>query len=137
MALFGKRKDPRLERLAHYLAGGIIIIKGIDKADHFDQHPLVCLFLFFMGAFIIFANYKHHYFEGIFKEFKAFLFFSEGLVLAVISYYYFAEGKKALPYAYALTAVAYIIFSIVMYRKKSRIIAEKAISAGGEPISNR
>jgi FtsH-binding integral membrane protein len=121
MASFRKKRNPKLERMAHYLAGVIIIIKGVDKADHFNAHPFVCLFLFFMGAFIIFANFRHHYFEAKFAEFKSVLFFCEGLVLGVISYYYFAEGKKALPYAYALTAIAYLIFAVVKYKRKKKL----------------
>jgi hypothetical protein len=129
MALFRKKRNPKRERLAHYLAGVIIILKGVEKAEHFSQHPVVCMFLFFMGAFIIFANFRHHYFETKFREFKSVLFFCEGLVLGVISYYYFAEGKKALPYAYAVTAIAYLIYSIVVYKKKKKpVIADETQS---------
>ncbi len=120
MSLSGKGKNERMEKFSHYLAGALIILKGIDKTEHFSKHPFICIFLFLIGGFIIFANFRHHYFEKQFKEFKSVLFFCEGMVLAVISYYYFAEGKKYIHFFYALAAIIYIIISIIFYRKKMK-----------------
>jgi hypothetical protein len=40
-------------------------------------------------------------------------------VLAGVSYYYFSEGRKGLPYAYLLAAVLYFVAAVIKYRKKS------------------
>lgn len=123
MALIKKKRNPRLERLTHYLFGFLIILKGIDKSEHFSEHPFLCLSLFIIGGFILFANFRHHLFEKHFKDFHVLLFLCEGLVLLGISYYYFSEGRKGLPYAYLVGAVVYFIAAIIRYRKKSK--AEK------------
>ena len=129
MSVFSKKKKEQLEKFSHYLAGTLIILKGIEKSEHFDKHPFICIFLFLIGGFIIFANFRHHYFEKHFKEFKIVLFFCEGMVLAVISYYYFAEGKKYIHFFYALGAVMYLIAAIVSYRKKIKNSIETEDSA--------
>jgi hypothetical protein len=118
LPIINKEKGPRIQRLAHYLVGFIVIIKGIEKAEHFSEHPLLCLLFFFIGGFILFANYRHHLFEKYFKEFDVVLFLCEGLVLAGVSYYYFSEGKKGLPYAYLVAAVVYFVVAVYKYRKK-------------------
>jgi hypothetical protein len=101
----------------------LIIVKGIDKSEHFSEHPWLCLSLFIIGGFILFANFKHHLFEKHFKDFHVILFLCESLVLLGVSYYYFSEGRKGLPYAYLVGAVCYMAAAFVKYRKKSR--AEK------------
>jgi hypothetical protein len=106
--------------LAHYLVGFIVIVKGIEKTEHFNEHPLLCLSFFFIGGFILFANYRHRQFEKYFKEFDVILFLCEGLVLTGVSYYYFSEGKKALPYGYLVGAVVYFVVAFSKYMKKSR-----------------
>ena len=118
MSSTGLGKKERLERLSHYMAGALIILKGIEKSDHFSEHPFICVLLFLIGGFFIFANIRHAFFEKHFREFKSVLFFCEGLVLAVISYYYFAEGKKYIHFFYAFAALVYFIMSVVFYRKK-------------------
>ena len=39
-------------------------------------------------------------------------------MLIIVSYYYFSEGKKGLPYAYLFAAVVYFVVAANLYRKK-------------------
>ena len=119
-----KKGNPRLERFNHYLFGFLVIVKGIEKSEHFSEHPLMCLSLFIIGGFILFANFRHHLFEKHFRDFHVILFLCEGLVLAGVSYYYFYEGRKGLPYAYLLASVMYFVAAVIKYRRKSS--ADKA-----------
>lgn len=125
MSLLTTKNRQLLQKLGHYLTGIIIIMKGIEKAEHFHEHPFIPIFLFVIGAFIIFATFKHHYFEKHIKEFKSLLFFCEGVALALVTYYYFSEGKKLLPSVYAAVSIAYFVMSVVFYRR--RVKSEKLI----------
>ena len=40
-------------------------------------------------------------------------------MLAGVSYYYFYEGRKGLPYAYLLASVMYFVAAVIKYRRKS------------------
>ena len=120
MSIIKKKGNPRLERFNHYLFGFLVIVKGVEKTEHFSDHPFMCLSLFIIGGFILFANARHHFFEKHFRDFHVILFLCEGLVLAGVSYYYFSEGRKGLPYAYLLGAVLYFVAAVINYRRKSQ-----------------
>ena len=123
MVLVSKQTGIKLEKLAHYLAGFVILLKGIDKAEHFREHPFITLFFLAMGLFIGFATYKHHYFEKKFKDFKVLLFLCEAIVLSVVTWYYFNEGKKALPFAYLSATILYYILAAVTFIKTKKVTA--------------
>jgi hypothetical protein len=114
------------ETVAHYLTGLIVIVKGFEKMEHFDEHPFIPIFLFALGAFIIIATLCHRFFEQHVKEFKTLLHGCEFLVLCLVAYYYFVEGKKALPAAYLIAAIGHLVAAIVFYRKKVSAIKKAA-----------
>lgn len=118
MGFVAKQTGLKLEKLAHYLAGVVILLKGVDKAEHFGEHPFITLFFFVMGFFILFATAKHHYFEKRFKDFKVLMHLCEAITLAVVTWYYFHEGKKYLPYAYLAVTILYFVLAIVAFTKK-------------------
>lgn len=118
--MLNKEKKHRIEKIGHYVTGTIVIIKGIDKSEHFSEHPFVTILLFMIGAFIITATYFHHFFAARVKEFKSILFFCEGCALLLVTYYYFEAGKKLLPYAYLIASIAFFIAAFLVYRKKAK-----------------
>jgi uncharacterized membrane protein len=125
MGILSPQAKEKLQGLAHYLAGFVILLKGVDKAEHFSEHPFITIFFFIMGAFIIFATAKHHYFEKRFKDFKVLMFLCEGITLSIVTYYYFSEGKKALPYAYLLATILYFVMALVTYTGKKTEIKKQ------------
>ncbi|HRI19652.1 MAG TPA: hypothetical protein PLA68_01805 [Panacibacter sp.] len=121
MGLFKNKKRAAVaEKLSHYLTGFIVILKGIDKAEHFKEHPFIVILLFILGAFIIVATYFHHFFERKVKEFKTLIHITEAVVLLLVTYYYFEEGKTALSFAFLVAAIANFIAAFVLYKKKLR-----------------
>jgi uncharacterized membrane protein len=125
MGILSPQAKEKLQGLAHYLAGFVILLKGVDKAEHFSEHPFITIFFFIMGAFIIFATAKHHYFEKRFNDFKVLMFLCEGITLSIVTYYYFSEGKKALPYAYLLATILYFVMALVTYTGKKTEIKKQ------------
>ena len=110
------------ESIAHYLTGLIVLVKGYEKSAHFHDHPFITIALFCLGAFIIIATIFHHWFEKHIKEFKTLLHTCESLVLFLVAYYYFSEGKKGLPIAYTLAAIGHAVAAFFFYRKKVKAI---------------
>ena len=117
-----KKRNQLRETLSHYLTGIIVLIKGYEKSEHFHEHPYIVIAFFLLGAFIIVATYFHHFFEKQVKEFRSLLHVTEFVVLCLVSYYYWQEGKKALPLAYLLAAIGNLIAAIVFYRKKVKAV---------------
>lgn len=120
MGILSAKAKEKVQPLAHYLAGFVIIVKGIDKAEHFNEQLFITSFFFIIGLFIVFATFKHHYFEKRFKDFRVLMFLCEGVALSIVTWYYFSEGKKALPFAYLFATILYFVMAAVTYNKKGK-----------------
>lgn len=120
MGILSAKGKEKLLPLAHYLAGIVIILKGIDKAEHFHEHPFITVFFFVIGLFILIATFRHHYFEKRFKDFRVLMFLCEGVTLSIVTWYYFNEGKKALPFAYLFATVLYFVMAAVTYNGRGK-----------------
>ncbi len=123
-----KRKHV-IEMFSHYLTGGIVLLKGYDKSEHFHEHPVIVVALFLLGAFIIIATAFHRSFEKRVADFKTLLHLAEFIVLCLVSYYYWQEGKKAIPFIYLIAAVANLMVAIFFYRKKAKLLKTAGLSA--------
>jgi len=93
------------ETLAHYLTGAVVLLKAFDKAAHFNEHPFITVLLFALGGLILIATIFSKYFDRKIKDFRIGLHICESLVLFLVAYYYFSEGKKALPSVDVLAAL--------------------------------
>lgn len=125
LALMSKAKHVR-EAVAHYLTGAVVLIKAYEKSEHFHEHPFITIFLAVLGVSIILATAFHHSIEKRIGEFKILLHILEALVLALVTYYYFSEGKKALPVVYSFTVIGHLIAAYFFNRK--RIKNKKAVN---------
>ncbi|GAB3953737.1 hypothetical protein GCM10028805_38050 [Spirosoma harenae] len=111
-------RPPSLEvrkQLAHGLAGVIIMIKGIDKAEH--HHTIAGGILIAFGLFVFVLTIFHHRLARYIKSFDSLVFFVEAIVLGIVSVLYFQDGKKALPIAYGLATIGYLIAAFRLYRR--------------------
>lgn len=103
------------KQLAHALAGGIILLKAFDKAEH--GHMIIGILLGIIGLTIILMSIYHHRLAQHVKSFDALVFLAEAVVLGIVSWLYFHDGKTGLPYAYAIASVAYLIAAILFFRR--------------------
>lgn len=109
-----------MEKFAHLLTGFVVVLKGIDKAEHFHDHPVIAVLLIALGIIILVSTFFHHEIEKYARVFKSYLCILEGIALFIVSYYYFSEGKKALPTVYLLCSIAYFVAAYIIYQKKVR-----------------
>lgn len=112
-------KHNPLETLAHYLTAAVVLLKGFDKATHFNEHPVTASLLILLGTLILVATIFHRYFTKHFKDFRIILHTFEFFVLIIVAYYYFSEGKRALPSVYVIAAIGHAISAWFFYRKKT------------------
>lgn len=107
------------KQLAHGLAGLIVIIKGIDKIDH--HHGLAGSILIGIGALILLMTLFHHRLAKRIKSFDGLVFLFEAIVLSIVSGLYLQDGKKALPLAYCLASLGYLVAAFRLYRRDKKI----------------
>jgi hypothetical protein len=102
-----EKKGAKLEMISDLLVGFAIVMKGVDKAEHFDRHPLAVIFLFCAGAFILLGALFRHGIEKRLPNFGALFHLAEGLALILVGLL-LLEKSARLPYFFMFIGVAYL-----------------------------
>jgi hypothetical protein len=98
-------KNDKLYKLAHFLAGFVVILHGIGELDHAHGSPV---FFFVAGSLMFLVAAFHHRVQAIFGSGESILFFIEAAVQLFIVFHYFERGKKFLPVAHLFAACMYV-----------------------------
>lgn len=101
------RKNALLEKLSHILVGIPLILKGVDKVEHFHSHPFTVIFLFAAGVFIVVGAALHHRLEKKIPNFTALFHVAEGMAL-IVSGIALLEKSSRLPYFLFFLGVVYL-----------------------------
>ncbi len=101
------QNNARLVKISHILVAIPLILKGVDKAEHFDRHPFAVLFLFAAGVFILVGAAFHHPLEKKIPNFTALFHVAEGLAL-IVSGLALLEKSSRLPYFLFFIGVVYL-----------------------------
>lgn len=109
-----KTKSLHLEKsklvgLNHYLIGFGLVVKGIDKLEHFEHFPLSVIFFFIAGAIIIIGTAFHHQIERFVKKFDAVFFILEGIALLLAGLILFEKHGSKIPYFLMFIAFLYLV----------------------------
>ena len=104
-------------QIAHALAGVVSFIKGIDKWE--QDHAGIGLFFLVIGVLLFVATLLHYRLAHRIKSFDSFVAGVEAVVMGLIAYSYFHDGKKALPFVYTAVSIAYVVLTIWFYRRDS------------------
>lgn len=94
-------------KISHALVGLTLVLKGVDKAAHFNSHPFTVVFLFAAGAFIILGTAFHHPLQRKITNFTALFRFAEGIALILIGLI-FLEKSSRLPYFFFFAGIIYL-----------------------------
>jgi hypothetical protein len=101
----------RLQRIAHLLAGVLILLKSRIVGEH---HPALGMVLVFLAVTFILVAVAHHRIErAIGLRGESVLFLLEAIAVSVVAYELTLEHKHYLPYVYALAAFMYVVAAIV------------------------
>ncbi len=105
--LFGSEKSALFEKISHILVGLTLVIKGIDKAEHFSQHPGTVIFLFGAGAFIVLGAFSHQRIEKRIHNFTALFHVAEGISVILVGLV-LLEKSHRLPYFFFFIGAVYL-----------------------------
>jgi hypothetical protein len=105
----------RMQKIAHFLAGFIILINAYDRFDTGNPIYLIYLFagIFFIAVavFLPFIIKKLPWANVVF-------FIIESSLSFVIAYEYFMAGKIALPYVYIAVGTVQLVLPLLKSRKQ-------------------
>ncbi|MEP6950937.1 MAG: hypothetical protein ABI863_16745 [Ginsengibacter sp.] len=113
MALLKVNKEKK-EKLAHILAGLIILVHAYEK---YDLQESSYVFFFVAGIGFLSVALLHHRLAKHFQYVDGVFFVIEAVIYAVIAADYFHQGKRGLPWCYVFCTVAYIIVAFVKRKK--------------------
>ncbi|RAW02794.1 hypothetical protein [Pseudochryseolinea flava] len=105
-----------LENVSHYLTAFVVIMKGVAKLENPDKLAF-SIFFIIVGILIALGTLFHHKFEHLIKNFKAYVFLLESIVIALVGYLYLKEGKQGLPYVCFFASLAFLISMVVHFVK--------------------
>lgn len=123
-----------LEGIAHYLMGAVTVLKGIEKAEHFREHPWLVVFLFAAGLFILIGAALHRAIEKRIPNFSKLFHVAEGLALIAVGLA-LLEKSARIPYFFLFTGFAYLAAGIFDFfttpESKQRLAPRFAAAMGG------
>ncbi len=102
-------RKQRMISLNHYIIGLGLLIKGIEKSEHFSQHPLSVIFFFAAAGVIIAGTYFHHSIAKVFRKFDAAFFILEGIALFLAGLILLEKAGSKIPYILFLLALVYMM----------------------------
>ncbi|RDC65144.1 hypothetical protein [Adhaeribacter pallidiroseus] len=102
-----------LQNLTHYLAGLVLLLKGITKLAYYPEHRFYVLAFLLAGCIIVCGTFFHHTLEKRFRYITALFHLIEAGALFLLGYLYAHEGKQYLPYPIYAAAVMFFIAAML------------------------
>jgi hypothetical protein len=115
-----KRRIPA--KIIHLLTALTVLLKGLAKLEHPDGYWPIIMFLFASAAYIATIAVFHDQLHRHERFLTASVYAIEIAVTATVGWVYAHEGKKGLPWMFALAAVMFtaaLVVHLVRTRKLS------------------
>jgi hypothetical protein len=110
-----KHTAEKLTNVAHYCAGFAVLMKGIDKAAHFGEHPVGTSVILFAGAFIFVGAALHPKLKGLVREPKGLFQMAEGVALLAAAWVLHGMGSARMPSLYAFLALCFLALGVFFW----------------------
>jgi hypothetical protein len=107
-----------LESMTHYITAFVVIMKGIDKIDVAGKAFFGVLFIS-IGLVILLGAIFHHKVESRIRNFKAYAFALEAVVMALVGYIFMKDGKQMIQYLCFFAAAMFLV-AIVVYLRRNK-----------------
>jgi hypothetical protein len=113
------RRAAVLQNVVHILTALVLALKGISKLEHASAYWPVIVFFFASAAWILAITILHDRLHAHERVLTASVYAIECVATAIMAGLYLAEGKRGLPWAMAVAAIAFAVALVVHLRKTS------------------
>lgn len=100
-------KNAFIAKLADYIIGVTLLIKGWEEAEHIRHFPFRVVLIFLAGAFIILGASFSHFFEKRIRNFSGLFHLLEGIVEILIATILLQRGRHWIPIFLAFIGLVY------------------------------
>jgi hypothetical protein len=107
----------RLRAAGHYLTAAVLALKGYAKLDHPEGHGLLIGVCFASAAIIGVVTALHSKLHAHAAKVEALVYVLEAVVAGAMSVATVNEGKRGLPFAWAIAAAGFLMGAVVRWRR--------------------
>jgi hypothetical protein len=129
-----KRAAAALQQVAHYIAGLVIVMKGVEKAEHFSDHPGKVIVLFLVGAIVLALVATHHRLERRFPKahIPSLINLAESAAFLTAGLALLERGRSRISYFFFFIALVYAIIgaTILLTREEHKATAGRRLALG-------
>lgn len=111
----------RLRTVGHYLTAVVLALKGYARLEHPEEHRFIIALCFASAAVIVIVTALHSRLHAQAAKVEALVYLLEATVAGTMAVVTVEEGKRGLPFAWAIAAAGLLMGAIMRVRGKPRI----------------
>jgi hypothetical protein len=113
------RNPERLRILGHYLTAAVLALKGYAKLEHPEEHRFVIGLCFASAAVVVILTALHSRLHAHAAKVEALVYVLEAAVAGTMAVVTVEEGKRGLPFAWAIAAAGLLMGAVMRWRRAS------------------
>jgi chromate transport protein ChrA len=112
----GAGSRERLRTVGHYLTAAVLALKGWSKLEHPEGHRALIGVCFASAAVIVIVTALHRRLHAHAAKIEALVYVLEAAVAGAMAVVTVEEGKRGLPFAWAIAAAGFLAGAAVRWR---------------------
>ena len=113
----GGAQRERLRAFGHYLTAAVLALKGYAKLEHPEGHRALIGICFASAAVIVIVTALHRRLHAHAARVEALVYVLEAAVAGAMAVVMVEEGKRGLPFAWAIAAAGFLAGAAVRWRR--------------------
>jgi len=111
----------RLRSFGHYLTAAVLALKGYSKLEHPEGHRALIGICFTSAAIIVVVTALHSRLHHHAAKIEALVYVLEAAVAGTMAVVMAEEGKRGLPFMWAIAAAGFLTGAVVRWRRVGRV----------------
>lgn len=116
----GGAKGDRLRAIGHYLTAAVLVLKGVGKLDHPEGHGFIIGLCFASAAIVFVVTALHSRPHAHAAKVEGLVYLLEAAVAGTMAVVTAEEGKRGLPFAWAIAAAGLLTGAVMRWRRGTR-----------------
>jgi len=107
----------RLRAFGHYLTAAVLALKGVGKLDHPEGRRVLIAVCFASALIVLVLTALHSKLHAHAAKVEALVYLLEAAVAGTMAVVTVEEGKRGLPFAWAIAAAGLVMGAVMRWRR--------------------
>jgi hypothetical protein len=107
----------RLRAVGHFLTAAVLALKGVGKLDHPEGHRFLIVLCFGSALIVVVLTALHAKRHAHAAKVEALVYLLEAAVAGTMAVVAAEEGKRGLPFAWAIAAAGLLMGAVMRWRR--------------------